>query len=74
MAVEKGSTFIGRDVYIDYPYMRVMFRSDYASKNLYIRSYGKAEFPTPIGDDNEMFNEAVQYGVEISRDEYLRGK
>jgi hypothetical protein len=74
VAVEKGSRFVGRDVYIDYSYMRVMFRWEFESEQIFVRHYGKPESSTPIAHDNGLFNEATLYGTEISRDEYFQGK
>ena len=74
MPVEKGSTFEERDVYIDYPYVKVMYRWDHVAEKMFIRRYGKAESPEPVSHDNELVNEALRYGDEISKEEYVRGK
>jgi hypothetical protein len=74
MAIEKGSSFVGRDVYIDYAYMRVMFRWDHVSQQIFVKHYGKAEAISPVPYDNGLFNEATLYGSEISLEEYLKGK
>jgi len=74
MAVEKGANFVGRDVYIDYAYMRVMFRWDHVLEKIFVRHYGKAETMSPVRHDNHLFNDAILYGSEISRNEYLKGK
>jgi hypothetical protein len=74
MAVEKGSNFVGRDVYIDYSFMKVMFRWDHIQERIYVRPYGRAELDDPVPHDNQIFNEATLYGSEISQEEYARGK
>ena len=74
MGIEKGAAFVGRDVYIDYSYMKVMFRSEHATGRIFARGYGQPESSQLIPDDNHVFNDATLYGVEISRDEYLLGK
>jgi hypothetical protein len=74
MPVEKGPIFKERDIYIDYPYVKVMYRWDHVAAKMFIRRYGKAESPVPVPHDDELVNEALLYGEEISKEEYLRGK
>jgi hypothetical protein len=74
MAISKGLSFVGRDVYVDYSYMRVMFRWDHVAQKIFVRFYGKVEAAVPVPHDNELFNEAILYGSEIPQEEYLRGK
>jgi len=74
MAVEKGTNFVGRDVYIDYSYMKVMFRWDHTVEKIFVRPYGKDELSSPVPHDNKIFNDATLYGFEISQEEYLKGK
>ncbi|RUL65767.1 hypothetical protein EKH79_03385 [Dyella dinghuensis] len=74
MGVSKGPEFARRDIYIDYAYLRVMFRWDHVAGKIYVRHYGHVETATPVPHDNGLFTEATLYGLEISQAEYLAGK
>ena len=74
MGISKAFGFVGRDVYIDYPYMKIMFRWEYETERIFARAYGKDEHPQPIAHHNDVFTQASLFGAEISRDEYLSGK
>lgn len=54
--------------------MQVMFRWEHETERVFVRRYGKAEWPEPIGHYNGTFNEATLYGAETARDDDLRGK
>ncbi|WP_272947217.1 hypothetical protein [Pseudomonas aeruginosa] len=38
-----------------------------------MRFYGTAECPEPVAYHNRLFNDALRFGREISREEYERG-
>ena len=57
------------DVYIDYPFEDKKYRFDKASNKLFVRCYGKRE--VEIDQSNEHFNEAIQAGKEITKEQYL---
>jgi hypothetical protein len=73
MGVDKGERFGREDIYVDYPFEDVMFRWDRLAGQIYRKFYGKAE-TGPIPHDNRLYNDALLYGDEISRDVYLAGK
>ena len=73
MGVSKGIHFSERDIYIDYDFEEVMFRSDHVTGGLYRKFYGKSE-EIPVAGDNRLFNDALLYGNEITKEEYLNGK
>lgn len=56
------------DVYIDYPFEDMKFRFDKAANKVFVRCYGKKE--VEIDQSNEHFNEAIQAGNVISREQY----
>lgn len=74
MGVPKGPEFASGDIYIDYAYLRVMFRWDHAAQKIYVRHHGREESAMPVPHDNGLFTDATLYGQEISRAEYLAGK
>jgi hypothetical protein len=71
--LNKGKLFAERDVYIDYPFEQVMYRWDRNTRTIYRKFYGSQESPDPVLQDNRLFNDAILYGQEISRDDYERG-
>jgi len=71
MPVTKGRKFAEHDVYIDFPFEEVMYRWDHLTRKAYVKFYGSSESPDPVPHDNQLFNEALRSGTEISRDEYL---
>lgn len=74
MPVGKGPHFAERDIFVDYPFEDVMYRSDHLTQNLYVKFYGDVESPEPVKDDNRLFNDALLYGDEISAEVYFAGK
>ena len=74
MAVSKGEIFGQGDVYVDYEFERVMFRWDFREKKIYRKFYGEEEGKQPVPDDNRLYNDALLYGNEITRDGYYKGK
>ena len=74
MGIEKGPLFAAGDVYVDYPFEEVMFRWDRTTGSVFRKFYGKKEWPRPIAHDNRLANDALRWGRQINRDEYLRGK
>ncbi|WP_259754970.1 hypothetical protein [Pseudomonas sp. GCEP-101] len=73
MGIEKGEVFAQRDIYIDYDFEDVTYRWDHRTSTVYVRFYGEPEHPEPVPQDNPLFNDALRFGREISREEYLRG-
>jgi hypothetical protein len=76
MPINKGEEFTLRDIYINHPYEEVMFRWDYIKKKIYRKFYGEAESSDTdmIEHSNRLFNDALLYGNEISKDVYLKGE
>jgi|APFre7841882630_1041343.scaffolds.fasta_scaffold45993_1 hypothetical protein len=74
MGIQKGETFVGRDVFVDYSFEEVMFRWDHANKLIYRKFYGSPEGAESVPYDNRLFNDALLYGEEITRDQYVLGK
>jgi hypothetical protein len=69
----KGELFARDDIYIDYPFEEVMFRWDHGAKKVYRRFYGEEECPDSVAHDNRLFNDAIQFGDQITRKQYERG-
>jgi len=57
------------DVYVDYPFEDMKFRFEKASNKVFVRCYGKHE--VEIDQSNEHFNEAIQAGNVITKEQYL---
>ncbi|HKU44145.1 MAG TPA: hypothetical protein VJR89_38555 [Polyangiales bacterium] len=74
MPLQKGEEFARRSICIDYPFEEVMFRWDHQQRQIYRKFYGEGEGPTPIPADNRLFNDALLYGDEITREQYRAGK
>lgn len=74
MPIETGEHLNTKHIYIDYPYESVMFRRDKETKKIYRKFYGKTESPKSIPHDNGLFNDALLYGEEITREEYIKSK
>jgi hypothetical protein len=74
MPVAKGGNFAHRDVYINYSFEEVMYRWDHQSQKLFVKFYGEKENPRTVAYDNELFNDALLSGEEISLEEYRRRK
>ncbi|RBO19082.1 hypothetical protein C2127_27825 [Pseudomonas aeruginosa] len=73
MAIEKGEAFARRDIYIDYDFEDVTYRWDHRQGTIHVRFYGEAEPPEPVEHDNRLFNDALRFGREITREEYETG-
>jgi hypothetical protein len=65
----KLELFQKRDVYIDYPFEDMKFQFDKAANKVFVRCYGKKE--VEIEQSNEHFNEAIQAGKVITKEQYL---
>lgn len=71
MPINKGELFAYKDVYIDYPFEEVMFRWDHEAEKIYVKFYGKEERQEPVPYDNKLFNDALLYGNEMTKEEYF---
>ena len=74
MPVNKGKIFQERSVFIDYPFEEVMFRWDHEQRQVYRKFYGQAEGTSPVPTDNRLYNDAILYGDEITREQYVAGR
>jgi hypothetical protein len=74
MGVGKGPFFDERDVFVDYAFEQVMFRWDHVTKKIYKRFYGESEKAKPVSHDNRLYNDALRFGDEITREQYEQGK
>ncbi len=74
MPIEKGERFAKQDVYIDYPYEEVMYRWDHVARQVFVRFYGHPESITPVPSHNNLFNEALRFGDEITSQQYRQGQ
>ncbi|MDC6283566.1 hypothetical protein [Ralstonia pseudosolanacearum] len=73
MGINKGERFMRGDTYIDYPFEEVMFRWCHVEKKAYRKFYCERE-SGPIPHDNNLYNEALRSGDEITREAYIAGK
>ena len=74
MGIQKGEAFRDRDVFVDFPFEEVMFRWDHVTKLIFRRFYGEAEQTNPVPHDNNLFNEALRFGEETTRERYMAGQ
>ncbi|MBV7556151.1 hypothetical protein KW841_27755 [Pseudomonas sp. PDM28] len=74
MAIQKGERFANEDFYVDYPYEEVTYRWDHHLKQIFVRFYGNEESSQPVPHDNRLYNEALRFGEEITRQDYDRGR
>ena len=65
--------FRDRDVFLDYDFENVMFRFEAKTKKFFRKFYGKFE-EDPVRYDNDLLNQAMRFGDEITAEEYARGK
>ncbi|AGH85371.1 hypothetical protein [Ralstonia pseudosolanacearum] len=73
MGINKGERFARANVFVDYPFEEVMFRWDHAEGKVYRKFHGEREVG-PIPHDNNLYNEALRSGDEITREAYVAGK
>lgn len=74
MGINKGEKFLQQDVFVDYEFEKVMFRCDRLTNKIYRKFYNEQEFSSEIPGSNNLFNEALCFGVEITENDYLIGK
>jgi hypothetical protein len=63
-----SEAFRAGDIYLEYPYEDVKFRWEHETERVYRRFYGKREVEVP--HDSNLFNEAIRFGEQITREEY----
>jgi hypothetical protein len=72
MGIE-NSKFNEGDVYVDYDFEEVMFRYEFSTKRWFRKFYGKkTEMDVPF--DNNLLNQSILYGDEITAEIYSAGK
>lgn len=74
MPIKTGPYLNSKDIYIDYPFEQVMFRREKSTGNIYRKFYGEKEHEKSIPHENNLFNNALLSGEEISPEEYVNGK
>lgn len=74
MGINKGEKFSLGDVYVDYEFERVMFRRDHIEKKIYRKFYSEEEGKQPVPHDNRLYNDALLYGNEVTRDGYYKNR
>jgi hypothetical protein len=74
MAIKTGEYSNTKDVYMDYSFEDVMFRCMKKYGASYRKFYGEKESLEQISHDNSLFNNALLYGEEITKEEYDVGK
>jgi hypothetical protein len=73
MGIHKEAHFDDNDVFVDYDFEEVMFRWDHVGRKVFRKFYGQDESSEAIPSDNRLYNDALQFGDEITREEYARG-
>ena len=72
MPIEKGSQFKEREIFVDYPFEEVMFRWDHLQQPAFRKFYGESESKNPVSHENRLFNDALLYGIEVRREQYMK--
>jgi hypothetical protein len=67
------SAFASRDVFLDYDHEEVTFRWNHRTGTVFRKFYGAAESEQPVPADNRLYNDAVLYGREISKEQSETG-
>lgn len=67
------SAFANRDVFLDYDFEEVTYRWDHHTQTVFMKLYGVAESDKPVPADNKLYNNAILYGREISKEQYEKG-
>lgn len=70
MGIDKGPDFNDRDICVDYAFEEVRFRWDHVARKIYRKFYRESESTEPVPHDNRLFNDALRFGDEITRDAY----
>lgn len=70
MGISKGPRFGSEDIYVDYPFEDVLFRWNHKEERIYRKFYSENEDQESIPQDNRLWNDALLYGNEITREEY----
>jgi hypothetical protein len=70
MPVSKGKIFDEQDIYIDHDFEEVMYRWDHIAKKCYVKFYGKEESKELVPHDNRLYNDALLYGEQRTKEEY----
>ncbi|WP_110946881.1 hypothetical protein [Pseudomonas sp. UBA5706] len=73
MGIDDLSVFAARDVYLDYDFEEVTFRWDHRARTVHVKFYGADESAELVPADSRLYNDAILYGREISREEYEKG-
>lgn len=74
MPIKDWSIFEKDDVYIDHDFEEVMYRWDHIARECYVKFYGKEESKKLVPHDNRLYNDALLYGEQITKEEYEKGK
>ncbi len=74
MAIKTGKYLNTKNIYIDYPFEKVMFRRMKTDGSIYRKFYGEEESPDSVSHDNKLFNDALLSGDEITQEKYMIGK
>lgn len=73
MGIKDLSVFASRDVFLGYDFEEVTYRWDHRTKTVFVKFYGAAQSDRPVPPDNRLYNDAILYGREISKEEYEKG-
>ena len=74
MAIKTGEYLNTKDIYIYYPFEEVMFRRMQKDGSIYRKFYGEKESSAVIPHDNKLYNDALLFGSEVTREEYVKRK
>lgn len=71
MPIKMGAYLSQKDVYIEYEFEDVLFRRMHDTGLIFRKFYGEDEAENPIPYTNRLYNDALLYGEEITRNEYI---
>ncbi len=74
MPIISPERFKNEDIYLDYDFEEVMFRYEHKTKNIYRKFYKKEESTEIIHFSNRLYCDALRFGDEITKEQYLNGR
>jgi len=74
MSIKTGVYMDTKNIYIDYPFEEVMFRRMSINGSIHRKFYGEFESNELIHSNNKLYNDALLFGMEITKKIYLTGK
>ncbi len=72
--IDADACFESDEAFIDYDFEEVMYRWSKSDKKFYMKFYGERHEQGEANPKGKIFTDALMYGIQISREEYDRGR